>query len=235
MTLDDVLITFSRPDVLPIVGLGALSVLLWNVPVLKLLLYPFWLFNTYIHELSHVIAIRMTGGWFQRFEIEPSLGGATPFFGRPNWFVASAGYVGSPLFGGFLILLTTSSIPARAVLMGLGMFFGIICLLFVGNLYGLVMGLALASLIYIAGWQLDDEGAASILLFLAVQAILASFHSLFILVRISHSRRRTDSDAEKMQHLTAIPALFWALFWCFIAILILVWSITTAYRDLPLY
>jgi Peptidase M50B-like len=118
--------------------------------------------------------------------------------------------------------------------MGLGMFFGLICLLFVGNLYGVVVGLALAGVIYYAGWQLDDEGAASILLFLAVQSILASFHSLFILVRASRNGRRTDSDAEKMQHLTAVPALFWALFWCLIAVLILVWSITVAYRDLPL-
>ena len=46
MTLEDVLITFSRRDVLLIVGLGFVSVLLRQVQVLNLLLYPFWLFNT---------------------------------------------------------------------------------------------------------------------------------------------------------------------------------------------
>jgi hypothetical protein len=234
MTFEDVLITFGRPDVLPILALGLVSILLWNVPILKIVLYPFWLFNTYIHELAHVIAIRISGGRYQRFEIYPNLGGVTPFLGRPNWFIASAGYVGSSLFGAFLILLTTSAIPARAVLMGLGMFIGLMCLLFVGNLYGMFMGLALAALIYYAGWQLDDEGAASVLLFLAVQSILSSFYSLVILVRASRSGRRTESDAERMQHLTAVPALFWALFWCVIALLVLVWSITIAYRDLPL-
>jgi hypothetical protein len=38
-----------------------------------------------------------------------------------------------------------------------------------------------------------------------------------------------------MEQLTAVSAATWALFWCFIAVLILIWSITTAYRDLPLY
>jgi hypothetical protein len=235
MTLEDVLITFGRRDVLPILALGVLSVVLWNIPILKLLLYPFWLFNTYIHELGHVIAIRMTGGFFRRFDVYPDRGGLTPSFGRPNWFVASAGYIGSALFGGVLILLTTSSIPARAVLMGLAMFFGLICLLFVGNLFGIIMGLAIAGAIFYAGWVLDDLGAAQILLFLAVQTILASFQSLFVLVRLARSGRRFGTDAEKMEQLTAVSAATWALFWCFIAVLILIWSITTAYRDLPLY
>jgi hypothetical protein len=235
MTLDDVLITFGRRDVLPILALGVLSVVLWNVPVVKILLYPFWLFNTYIHELGHVIAIRMTGGLYKRFEIYPTRDGVTPFLGRLNWFVISAGYVGSALFGGVLILLTTSSIPARAVLMGLGMFFGLICLWFVGNLYGVVMGLAIAGVIFYAGWVLDDLGAAQILLFLAVQTILASFDSLIVLVRLARSGRRFGTDAEKMEQLTAVSATSWALFWCFVAIGILIWSVTTAYRDMPLY
>src|SRR5262245_22088053 len=195
VTLEDVLVTLSRRDVFPILGLGVLSVMLWHVPILKLFLYPFWLFNTYIHELSHVIAIRMTGGLYQRFVINPNRSGLTHSFGRPNWFVASAGYIGSALFGGFLILLTTSGIPARAVLMGLGMFFGLICLLFVGNLYGVVVGLAIAGAIYYAGWVLDDKGSAQILLFLAVQTILASFDSLLVLLRLARSGRRVGSDA----------------------------------------
>ncbi|HET9325950.1 MAG TPA: M50 family metallopeptidase [Candidatus Eisenbacteria bacterium] len=97
------------------------------------LFIPFRVINTLIHELSHIIAIRMTGGRFQRLKIFARGGGATPYQGRPNWFTVSAGYVGAALFGGVLILLTTASIPARAVLMGLAMFLGLICLMYVGS------------------------------------------------------------------------------------------------------
>src|SRR5690348_6920651 len=102
MTLNDVLATFGRRDVIFIVGLGFLSVLLWNVPVLKLLFYPFRILNVFIHELSHGFAAAMTGGKFQRFVILPDLGIAFSGGGM-QWIVLSAGYLGSALFGGFLV------------------------------------------------------------------------------------------------------------------------------------
>ena len=234
MTLEDVLITFGRRDVLPIVGLGLLSVILWSVPIVKLLFVPFRVLNTIIHELGHVIAARVTGGKFRRFIINPGGGGSTPVDGGDVFVIGSAGYTTAALFGGVLILLTTSSIPSRAVLMGLGILLALICIMFVGNLFGIVMGLATAFVLYYGGWQLDDKGAATILLFLAVQMILASFRSLFIQLDVSRHGPGT-SDAERLEHITAIPAILWALLWCLIAVVALVWSITTAYRDLPLY
>jgi hypothetical protein len=176
----------------------------------------------------------VTGGKFQRFIIHPGGGGVTLVLGGNTFIVGSAGYIGAALFGGILILLTTSSIPSRAVLMGLGILLALICSMFVGNLFGIVMGLATAFVFYYAGWQLDDAGAATILLFLAVQMILASFRSLFIQVDVSR-RGQGTSDAERLERLTAIPAVFWAMLWCTTAIIVLVWSITTAYRDMPLY
>jgi len=233
MTLNDVLEMFGRRDVLFIVGLGFVSVLLWQVPVVNVLFIPFRVFNTIIHELGHVVAARMTGGLFRRFAVHPAGGGATPVLGGVSWVVASAGYLGATLFGSFLILLTTSSIPARATLMGLGMLLALICLFFVGNFSGFVVGILDAVLIYIAGWQLDDRGAATVLLLLAVQMILASFRSLFFQLRISRSGGGR-SDAEMMEKITGVPAEFWALLWCFISIFVLLWSFTVAYRDLPL-
>jgi hypothetical protein len=234
MTLNDVLATFGRRDVIFIVGLGVLSVLLWNIPVLKLLFYPFRILNTFIHELSHGLAAAMTGGSFVRFVVRPDMSGTAYNYGGATLIVAPAGYLGSALFGGFLILLTTASIPARVVLMGFGLLLGLLCLLFVANCYGIVTGWILATGLFYAGWKLDDQRAATILLFLAVQLILASFDSLFILLHISRNIRGTSSDAERMEKITAIPAAFWALLWCATAITILIWSVTMAYRDMPL-
>ena len=234
MTLNDVLTTFGRRDVLLIVGLGLLSVLLWQVPFVKLLLYPFWLFNTFIHEFSHAFALGMTGRRFRGVDIEPNREGVTKFEGHQGCILISAGYLGSALFGGFLILLTTADLSARAALLVLGVLFALLCLFFVTNCFGIVTGLGLAGALCFAGSYLDDQGAAMVLLFLAVQTILASFDSLFMLIQIARSGRRRDSDAEVMQDITAIPAVFWALLWCAVAIGILLWSVTVAYRDLPL-
>ena len=233
MTWNDVIFTFGRRDVLLIVGLATISVLLWNIPIINIAFIPFRAFNTIIHELGHVIAARMTGGMFKRFVVFPLGGGATPVQGGVSWIVFGVGYLGATLFGSLLILLTTSSIPARATLMGLGMLLGLICILFAGNAFGFLIGLFDAALLFYAGSQLDDESAATILLFLAVQMIVASFRSLFIQLQISR-RGMGRSDAEMMQQFTAIPAIIWALLWCLISLAFLVWSITVAYRDLPL-
>jgi hypothetical protein len=230
MTLDDVWIAWSRPGVLLIVGLGLASVLLWQVPIVKLVLYPFWLFNTFIHEFAHVFAVGMTGRRFRGLDVEPSMRGVTHFAGSQGCLVVSAGYLGAALFGGFLILLTTADLSGRAALLVLGVFFGILCLCFVTNGFGIVAGVGMAGALCVAGSYLDNEGASAVLLFLAVQTILASFNSLFILVRIARSGRPHQSDAEIMEELTAIPAVVWALLWCLAAVAILVWSVTVAYR-----
>jgi hypothetical protein len=234
MTVGDVIETFGRRDVLLIVGLGFLSVLLWNVPVVKLLFYPFRLLNVFVHELSHGFAAALSGGTFTRFEINPEISGVAYRYGGSHFIVAPAGYLGAALFGGVLILLTATSIPARAVLMGIGILLALACLIFLANCFGYVAGWGLSALLFYLGWQLDDRGAATLLLFLAVQMILASFESLLVLLSLSRTGRGKGSDAEKMEQLTGIPAASWALLWCMTAVAILIWSITVAYRDLPL-
>src|SRR5262245_40147037 len=109
MTLEDVLITLGRPDVLPILVLGLITVVLRELPIIRLLFVPFRALNTMIHELSHVIAVRITGGQYQRVIINPLGGGSTLVRGGSPFIVASAGYLGASLFGAILILLTTSS------------------------------------------------------------------------------------------------------------------------------
>ena len=232
MTLNDVLSTWMRPDVLPIAVLAFISGLLWNIPIIKLLFYPFRILNVFIHELSHGFVAAMTGGEFRRFVVNLEISGTAYRVGGVTFFVAQAGYLGTALVGAFLMLLTTANIPARVVLLGLGLFLGLLCLLCVANCFGIVAGWTLAGLLLFAGSQLDDESAAPILLFLVVQMSLAAVQSLFELIQ--YPKYKGLTDAEKMEAITAVPAVFWALLWCAIAIAILLWSVTVAYRDLPL-
>jgi hypothetical protein len=221
---------WSRADVLMIVAIGFVTLLLRQVPLLRLVLYPFWLFNTFIHEFAHVFALGFTGRRFRGLVVDPNRSGSTHFVGRQGCIGVSAGYVGTALFGGFLIMLTTADLSPRAALLLIGVLFGVLCICFVSNCFGLLAGLCIAVGLCVAGSYLPEEQAALVLLFLAVQTILASFDSLFVLVRIACSGQPHQSDAEIMEDLTAIPALFWAVAWCVLAVLILVWSVTVAYR-----
>lgn len=87
-------------------GVIALAlIVLWQVPWLGSLAYPFRLFGTFVHELSHGLAAIATGGEFQRFSVSPDLSGLAWSAGGIRVVVSSAGYIGSAIFGGVLVAL----------------------------------------------------------------------------------------------------------------------------------
>ncbi|NJP04438.1 MAG: M50 family metallopeptidase [Chloroflexaceae bacterium] len=218
-------------EVLIVIALVLLSLVLAHVPLLSMLFYPFELFNTFIHELSHGIAAILTGGRFVRFEVRPNLSGTAWSAGGIGWIVTSAGYLGSAIFGGFLLLLSAWGVSARAVLMGLGVTLGVLCLLFVRNLFGIATGLLLSASLFLAGTRLPARWAGFLLLFLAVQAMLNAFESVIVLFVLSTRHGHVTTDAQIMASMTGIPAPFWAVLWMGIALLILLGSLSLAYRN----
>lgn len=103
-------------------GLALLAValiVLWQVPWLGWLAYPFRLFGTFVHELSHGLAAIATGGAFQRFSVQPDLSGLAWSAGGTRVVVTSAGYLGSAIFGGVLIALHARWLTARVLLAGM--------------------------------------------------------------------------------------------------------------------
>jgi hypothetical protein len=218
-----------RNEIWLVLGLALATVLLMRLPLIGLLFYPFQLFGTFVHELSHGFAALLTGGGFERFAVHPDLSGVAYVRGGVSWIVASAGYLGSAIFGSALVWLAARGAPARTVLAGLGITLGLLCLLFVRNLFGIAGGLLLAAALWFAGRSLSALWAEGLLLFLAVQMMLNAVDSLFALLHIS-TFGGPHNDAAIMAGLTGIPALFWALLWTVSAIAILAWSLRRAYR-----
>src|SRR2546423_12586869 len=73
----------------------ALAMLLWTTP----LLLPFRLFVTMVHEVSHALVAAATGGQGLGISISLDGPGLTLVRGGNLFLTASAGYVGSGLFG----------------------------------------------------------------------------------------------------------------------------------------
>lgn len=233
LTLDDITATWSRGDVLILAFVSLFLTLLWRVPILGLLFYPFRLLNTFVHELSHGLAAVLTGGQFERFMVYPNREGLALINGGSRFVVANAGYLGSAFFGGGLILLSATSIAIQTILLGLGFALAIACLLFVRNLFGFFAGLLLALGLGAAGVYLDEEQATLVFALLAMQLPLAAVNSLIDLIR--HSMLPIDgeqlSDAQVLARATHIPALIWALLWFLTALVVVVVTVTIAYRD----
>ncbi len=223
---------WRRREVLVVAVLALVLVVLGGVPVLGWVFYPFSVFGTFVHELGHGLAAILTGGQFQRFVVNPDLSGNALSAGGTLWIVASAGYIGSALFGGLLTIISSRGVPARRVLLWLGVVLGVLCLLFVRNFFGAITGLGLAAALVFAGRRLTPLWADGLLLLLAVQMMLGSLNSLLDLLQLSVFGR-TTTDAALMAQATGIPAVFWALMWSAISGVILFFALRIAYRRPP--
>lgn len=237
MALDDIVATWSRPDVLLLAGLSLFLALLWRAPVVGLLFYPFLLLNTFVHELCHGLAAFLTGGSLERFEVHPNREGVALTRGGSRFVVVSAGYLGSALFGGALILLSGTSLAVETILIGLGAGLAVVCLLFVRNLFGIAAGLLLAAGLVAAGSYLAEQPARLLFTLLVMQLPLASANSLVDLFRLSLRPARADqlSDAQVLARVTRIPAVIWATLWLLIALAIVIVTVAVAYRDRLLF
>jgi hypothetical protein len=215
-----------------LVGLAALTLVLlvlWQIPGVGLVVYPFRLFGTFVHELSHGLAALATGGDFHRFTVSPDLSGLAWSAGGWRWVISSAGYIGSAVFGGVLILLAARGVASRVLLMVLGVILGALCLLFVRNLFGIATGLALAAAMFLAGYRLRPPWSDIVLLVLALQLVLDGFNSLFTLLRLS-TASNVQTDALSMAQATGVPAVVWTVVWAAISLAMLFFTLRFAYR-----
>lgn len=222
---------WRQGEVLLVLLLVVASITLWRLPWVGLAFYPFHLFATFVHELCHGLTAILTGGNFQQFAVEPDLSGRAWSVGGISWLIVSAGYVGSAICGGVLVILSARGVSANYVLSGMGFLLGLLCLIFVQNLFGRGTGLLLAGLLVLAGNRLSIRWASALLLFLAVQMMLNALDSVLNLVWISTYHSSVLTDAHIMQLMTGIPAPVWAVLWCGISLLVLVGSLTLAYRK----
>ncbi len=205
---------------LGLLGLAFALIVVWQVPWLGWLAWPFRLFGTFVHELSHGLAAIATGGQFQRFSVQPDLSGLAWSAGGIRVIVSSAGYIGSAVFGSVLIALHARGLSARMLLLGLGIVFGLLCLLFVRNLFGILSALLLTGAMLYAGLKFAQPWRDGLLKVLALQLVLDGYNSLFTVFRLAGADG-VQTDAHTMAQLTWLPASLWAVIWMLVSTAIL--------------
>ena len=205
-------------------GAFGLSLILERLPLLGWLVYPFRLFDTLIHELSHGLMALLTGGSFRHFVIAPDSSGMATTVGGWRLLVVPAGYLGAALFGGLLLLLTNRSTPRarRWLAVMLGLFFLLMTVFFARNGVAVVVGGLWAIALIALGAYGSQLLQAFGLNLLAVQCSLNALNSLRGLVRINSGPYRWPNDAQTMAELTHVPAAWWAILWSMTALAIFI-------------
>lgn len=213
-----------------LLGASALSLLLSYVPFAALLTYPFRLFVTFIHEGGHAAATWLTLGRVNGIVINPDTSGLTLTLGGFGLLISSAGYLTSTIYGATLLVVCRRGQSAKGVIAVTAAAILALTVLVVKGLFGWLVGLGLvAGLIYVAV-AAGLRAAHFFLSFLAVQCCLNALYDLNTLFMIS-AVSRTPSDAMNMQRLTMIPAVFWAVAWLAVSVVVLAWALRKHLRD----
>ncbi len=194
---------------LGLLGVMALLWFFWS----SWLVVPFKILVVLFHELSHALAAILTGGSVLSIELVAQEGGLARTAGGNRFLVLSAGYLGSLLWGGVILLAAAKSRLDRALTTVLATIVLGAALLWVrpfwgfGFLFTAAAGLALLAV----GWKLG-HGTNDFLLRLV--GLVSLFYALFDIQSDVLSRPEVcNSDAAQLARLTGLPTLFWGILW----------------------
>jgi hypothetical protein len=201
-----------RPrDVVILVVLLLATLFFWNT----IALYPVKAFVVLLHELGHAAAAVLTGGHVERIGLSRNLGGVC--WSRGGWrlLVLPAGYLGSMLFGGLILVAAARMRNDRALAATLGLAVLVLTIVFVRTLFGIGFGLVFgAALVCSARW-LQQAVNDLLLKFLGLASVL---YAVIDIKEDLISRTVPGSDAYAMSQELFLPPVFWGVLWMALAV-----------------
>ncbi|QRW26910.1 pre-mRNA-splicing factor CWC22 [Rhizoctonia solani] len=114
----------TQRTTLIIAGVYVIAIgLLWHIPFLSWIIYPFKLLTVGFHEMSHAFAGVLTCAKIHSIELDPDEGGATRMSGGISMITLPAGYIGSCFIGACLIACGFDTNASKVACIVLAVFF----------------------------------------------------------------------------------------------------------------
>jgi hypothetical protein len=199
----------------------AVSLIVSLTPWAPLLLYPFKLFTTWVHECGHALATLLVGGRVMSITIHPDTSGLTqslvPDARLARGVVASSGYLGAAAVGCLLMAATRVERWAHVILLSLGVFMLLTLALWMRNLFGALVVLAWGATLVAFARGGMAQAMRFLLSLLAIQVALNSVYDIRVLFLIG----RGQSDAATMARLFLLPSWVWATAWMVLSVAML--------------
>jgi hypothetical protein len=228
-----------RPGELRGLALALLaSLVLLQLPYGGLVLYPFKLLGTWMHEISHGLMMLLVGVGFDRMDIYPDGSGLAFADGRAGsigrGFIAAAGYMGTPLWGVILLWLGQAEEMARRALAVVGVLLAATAVFFIANRFGQLAIGATALVVVGAGLFLPGRWALILCNLVAAQACIGALVDIRVLYRpfLVVAGQARGSDAHQMADATLGTTEPWAI-WLWASVW-LVWALGLFYLALIL-
>ena len=191
-------------------GMFVMAVIFWDT----FFIYPIKLFVVILHEFSHGLAAILTGGSIVKIEVDPRIGGVCYTRGGSMIIVASAGYLGSILWGGLILIIASRTKYDKILGMVIGGLLILLPILYIRSWFGFLFtagfGAALAAISYFARDYIVDT----------LMKFLGMTSCMYVIIDIKEDliqRTNVGSDADAIAQLLGSQAfsvpigIFWIL------------------------
>jgi len=200
-----------------LVAIAVATVVLWQMPFGRTLLFPFTLLATWFHEMGHGLMSMALGAKFERLVILSDASGYAQSSGSsdaPGLFhalTAAAGLMGPTLAGAAMILASRSQAATRIALYALATVLAFSTLLWVRSLVGWIVLPGLAAGILAVAVSKWTELRRFAIEFLGVQAAISVWRDLGYLFSegATVEGRGGLSDTAAIADALILPYWFW--------------------------
>lgn len=198
--------------------------LLWNT----FLIYPIKLFVVLTHEMSHGIAAIVSGGKLDSILLTSSLGGESRTIGGSRFIIASAGYLGSLIFGA-LLFISGYKEKMRKVF---SIILAILLILFAANYleggFGRISAVLFALFFILFPIYLPE--IANTYFYKILGIISMAYVAIDIKEDILTNVYR-PSDAQFIAEITSVSATVWGVLWLSISLITIYLLVSWGYKK----
>ena len=202
-------------QIIILIILTILSFIFWNTIVV----YPVKLFVVFLHELSHGLAAILTGGKIIKVEISYLIGGSCTTQGGSPSLIANAGYLGSILLGGLLLVHSSKSKNIKFLGLFLSLSIFLITIFYIRNSFGIIFGISFSFILFLLTFILPKKILEWILKFIG---LVSCFYVLIDIKEDLFSNPPKGTDANLLYQITGINAIFWAVLWGILALIAII-------------
>ncbi|KAL1702188.1 peptidase M50B-like-domain-containing protein [Schizophyllum commune] len=189
--------------------------ILWHVPYLNMIIYPFKLLTVGFHEMSHAFAGLLTCAHIHSIELDPNEGGATSMSGGISWITLPAGYLGSSFIGACLIACGFNTNASKVASIVLAVFFLFTLWWARRDWLTWVLILGMSGLIVLF-WFVG--GGVALRYFVLFIGVMSCLYVLWDVVDDTISRKINSSDASQFAKICGCcPSQVWGVLWLLIA------------------
>ncbi|TKA77138.1 hypothetical protein B0A55_04096 [Friedmanniomyces simplex] len=204
--------------------------ILWNIPYVRYVLWPFKMLVIAFHEFSHAITACCTSGRVESISLDPHEGGVTHMRGGISAITLSAGYLGSSVIGMLLTFCGFDILASKVASIVLGVCF-LLTLWWGKKDWLTIVTILLAVGLLVGFWFIAHaEPLRFLVLFIGV---MSSLYSVWDICDDLIFRKVNSSDASQFAKRYGGSSQCWGVIWSIVSVMFMAAGIVAGIAAFP--